>query len=351
MTEITLALPFALPPAELLPDLQRALQAPALAALISRTSARRWQQHDSSRVLPHEAWLAQRLGLSAPPADDAPLQAPLATAVMAALGMPATEGHWFMVHPVHIQMARTHLSMADPRRLALADDDARALFDTAQPYFEELGKQLRYGDAATWFLRADDWAGLQTASPDNASGMNLSDWMPAGAHALALRKLQNEIQMLWHEHPVNLARQARGLAPVNSFWLWAGAGASAASQAKAPATALAVIEAGHGLGALGQPALRNAALATLLEQGGARPAALHAQLVEAAIGADWGGWLQQMQQLEQDWFAPLLAALKEGRLASVTLLLSDRSQSASFTSTRFAQRKFWRKPTLSPLLP
>lgn len=347
MTDITLALPFALPPAELLPDLQRALQAPALAALISRTSARHWQQHDSSRVLPHEAWLAQRLGLATPPGADAPLQAPLASAVMRGLGMPAAEGHWFMVHPVHIQMARTHLSMADPRQLALADDDARALFDTARPYFEEPGKELRYGDATTWFLRADDWAGLQTASPDNASGMNLSDWMPAGAHALALRKLQNEIQMLWHEHPVNLARQTRGLAPVNSFWLWGGADASAV----APATALAVIDAGHGLGALGQPALRDAALATLLEQGGARPAALHAQLIEAAIAADWGRWLQQMQQLEQDWFAPLLAALKDGRLASVTLLLSDRGQSASFTSTRNAQRKFWRKPTLSPLLP
>lgn len=343
MTDITLALPFALPPAELLPDLQRALQAPALAALISRTSASQWQQHDSSRVLPHEAWLARQLGLAAPADTDAPL----AGAVMRGLGMAAEGGHWFMVHPVHIQMARTHLSMADPRRLALTDADARALFETAQPYFEELGKELRYGDAGTWFLRADDWAGLQTASPDNASGMNLSDWMPAGAQALALRKLQNEIQMLWHEHPVNQARQARGLAPVNSFWLWAGAGATA----QAPATALAVSAAGYGLAALAPPALRDAALATLLEHGGARPVALQAQLVEAAIAADWGGWLQQMQRLEQDWFAPLLAALRDGKLASVTLLLTDRSQSARFTSTRNAQRKFWRKPTLSALLP
>ena len=41
MTEITLVLPFALPPPELAPDLVRALQAPSLAALLSRTSAHR----------------------------------------------------------------------------------------------------------------------------------------------------------------------------------------------------------------------------------------------------------------------------------------------------------------------
>src|SRR5258707_13045446 len=34
-------------------------------------------------------------------------------------------------------------------------------------------------------------------------------------------KLQNEVQMAWFEHPVNEAREARGLPAVNSIWFHA----------------------------------------------------------------------------------------------------------------------------------
>jgi len=32
--------------------------------------------------------------------------------------------------------------------------------------------------------------------------------------------LMNEIQMLWHDHPVNRAREADGLPVVNAAWPW-----------------------------------------------------------------------------------------------------------------------------------
>ena len=60
MTQITLALPYALPPPELAPDLLRALKTPALAMLLSRHGALQRREHDpANRVLPHEAWLAR----------------------------------------------------------------------------------------------------------------------------------------------------------------------------------------------------------------------------------------------------------------------------------------------------
>ena len=34
-------------------------------------------------------------------------------------------------------------------------------------------------------------------------------------------KLQNEVQMAWFQHPVNEAREARGLPAVNSIWFHA----------------------------------------------------------------------------------------------------------------------------------
>jgi hypothetical protein len=348
MTEITLALPFALPPPELATDLVRALQTPALAALLARHSDFKHSIYDNdSRVLPHEAWLAHALGLASAP-DQPDTGAPLATAVMRGCGLlaEAAEGHWFMLQPAHVHISRTHMLLSDLRGLELSEADSRALYELARPYCEELGKPLLHGAPGLWFLRADDWAGLRTASPDAAVTQSMSDWLPEGAHARDFRKLQNEIQMLWHEHPVNEARQARGLQPVNSCWLWGGAG-----PATAPAGRVTIDGGTEWMAAL-TSASASAGPATV-EQLLSQPApgsVMLADLIAPAQVGDWADWLARMQRLEQEWFAPLLASLKAGRVSRVTLWLSHRNGWTSATSTGMAQRKFWRKPSLTPLL-
>jgi len=328
MASTTVVLPFALPPAELAPELSRNLQAPSLATLLSRNSL--LKKHvigDESRILPHEAWLARERG-------------GLAAAVMRGFGLAPKEGYWFIVHPVHIQLARNHLVLADSRRLRLDEADSRPLFELAKPYFDD----LLWGDAETWFMRADGWRELDAASPDAAMGSNLADWMPVGPTALAFKKLQNEIQMLWHEHPVNEARQQRGLAPVNSFWMWGGADSGPAATAGVPAQALAVGAAGAApswLAALTTPGA-NAAPDT----GGA---VVLPQLIPAGAGNDWGAWLGAMQQLEHEWFAPLLAALRDGRTSDLTLILTSREGWTEIRTSKAALRKFWRAQNLKNL--
>ncbi|QOL49039.1 hypothetical protein [Massilia litorea] len=345
MSQITLVLPFALPIPEFAPDLVGALQAPALSALLSRTSSHaRLPANDAVRALPHEQWLARELGLAngGRPA--------FAAAAMRAAGVEAgiepLGGTWFIVNPIHIEIARTHLMMGDLRNLGLTEPESRALFETARPYFEEAGHALVYGDAGTWFMRADDWAGLDTATPDAALGMDLTDWMPEGRSAAAFRRLQNEVQILWHTHPVNAAREARRLPPVNAFWAW---GAAEAGTLPAPdAPTLKTFDAGGAVQALAgaQPdALPDFGTRldgdTILYCGSAAP---------YAVGADWGGWVAQLQQLEAALFAPILDALTKGRVREVRLVLSHRDAHAEFTTTALAQRKFWRRPTLDRLL-
>jgi hypothetical protein len=343
MSQITLVLPFALPAPEFATELTRSLPAPALAALLSRTSSHQRHPHKhAARALPHEAWLARALGL------EQHGQPAFAAAAMRGLGLPPAEGTWFIVNPAHIDIARSHLMMPDLRHLALSDEDSRALFDAAVPWFEEAGHQLRYGDAQTWFMRADDWAGIDTATPDTAVGMNLTDFMPTGAHALAFRKLQNEIQMLWYTHPANAARESRRQPTVNAFWLWSGASAdqNAGSPPTAPFTSIATFETPGWLAALGRPLPSLNALTnelngdTLLACG---------NVAAPAIAADWGGWLHEMLRLETELFGPLLAALMQGRVKQVKLVLSNRDAHAEFTTTALAQRKFWRSPSLERL--
>ncbi|NYE60389.1 hypothetical protein FHW58_001541 [Duganella sp. 1224] len=336
MTEITLALPFGLPPAELANDLLRALETPALATLLGRHSDLQYQvfNHDS-RVLPHEAWLGDTLGLGA---DGA-----FATACMRGCGLAAeaSQGHWFLLQPAYVQISRTHFLLTDLRGLQLGEADSRGLYDIARPYFDDIGKPLLHGAPGLWFLRADDWAGLSTASPDAATTQSMGDWLPEGEHARAFRKLQNEVQMLWHEHPINEARQARGLQPVNSCWLWGGAGPAA------PAGRVAVAGGTAWMDALAAPDSRQASAAQLIAQPGA---ALLADLIAPAQVGDWADWLARVQRLEQEWFAPLLAALQDGRIGGVRLVLSHRFGTSTVSTSRLALRKFWRKPTLTPLL-
>jgi hypothetical protein len=341
MTEITLVLPFALPPPELAPDLVRAMQAPGLAALLSRTS----DYHCSAaapeaRALPHELWLGQALGLS----DGRRLA--FAAAAMRGFGLDPAGGTWFIVNPAHIEIARSHLAMADMRRLGLVESHSRALFDSARPYFDDTGNTLLYGDAQTWFMRADGWSALDTASPDAAAGMNLTDWLPAGARALDYRKLQNEVQMLWHQHPANVEREARGFAAINAFWPW-----GAATLADVPATAavLAGADLPSWLAALAQR--HGITFAQLLGEPGQNLIYCDGGLAEAALGADWAGWLARMQKLDQDIFTPLLGALAGGGAGKARLVLSHRNALADVTTTPMAQRKFWRRPTLDRLLP
>ncbi|HEU4776577.1 MAG TPA: hypothetical protein VFS95_07090 [Telluria sp.] len=340
MTQITLVLPFALPPAELAADLVRALKTPALAGLLSRASMQELPFDQGRRLLPHETWLARKLGLS----EEG--QPSFAAAAMRGLGLDPGPHSWFIVNPAHVEITRSHLAMADLRQLRLSNVHAKELFETAKPVCDEAGKTLVYGDAHTWFMCAADWRTLQTASPDAAVGLNLTDWLPTGLHASEFRKLQNEVQMLWFEHPSNVEREARGLAAINSFWPW-GMSCPNAAIPEAPLFAASVVP--------GWLAAIENCPATELPNPFSGDAAdsmlLRGDLAEAAIAGEWSAWLTGMQRFEEALFAPALAALRSGGKATMTLVLSNRNTIREFTTTSWSQRAFWRSPSLERLLP
>lgn len=355
MSDIEILVPFALPPPALANDLLRGLSLPALATLLSRgtETSRTTRGADGpdagfDRALPHEAWLARHFGLAdGLHAGGSP---PVAVALMHAMQLPAEPGYWFIVQPVHYHVARDHLVLTDPRRLMLAEADARVLFAAALPSFEEAGLTLRYGSADTWFARADAFADLHTATPDAACGHNIDIWMPQGASARAWRKLQNLVQMDWHGCPVNDVRAAAGATPVNSVWLWAGASAPARSQPTVDA--LFGFEGWYAaFGPLAAASHRLAGPAELLASQAARKLLLLDDLTGPALNSDWAEWLARLQALEQRWFAPLLDALAQGRTGSLSLLCSDGADLREWTASRTSLRKFWRKPVLSGLLP
>ncbi|QJQ01693.1 hypothetical protein [Herbaspirillum rubrisubalbicans] len=341
MNQLDILIPFALPPAELARDLLRQSHAPALAMLLGRGKAAPRQAHDPfSRALPHEHWLAQRFGLPPGAQDSSPAAA---SALMQGLGHAPQAGHWFVLHPAHIHVARDHLVLTDIGQLQLQEEESRRLFAAALPLFTEIGHELVYGDERTWFIRADAWAGLRTSTPSAASGRNVDIWMPEGPGELAWRKLQNEVQMQWFAESLNEQREMRGQKAINSIWIWGGADAGISAQAHYTQS----FGLRGWLRAFGADSGQTGA-AEVAKGSGQRLLVLDA-LAEAALAEEWGLWLQHLEHLDRDWLAPLLVSLRAGTLASLNLILTGADRSVEVAVTRASLRRFWRKPSLSGL--
>jgi hypothetical protein len=355
MSHLDILLPFSLPSAEMAPDLLRALTAPALATLLSRAQTPTLQDFDAfSRALPHENWLARQFAFDTPKGNNSP---PVVAAAMQNFGLASDPGYWFLLQPVHIHIARDHLVLTDQRRLELTEQESRALFETAKPLFNETGKILLYGDAVTWFVQANDWTDLLTATPDAACGHNIDIWMPKDPHDIhdrAWRKLQNEVQMHWHTHTVNDQREFRGAEPINSVWLWGGSPSAIPSLANTEKRYSHTFNLASWMKAYGQFAKNQTQHCTAVEViklAPERGLLMLDTLLAPGLAQDWSYWLEQMHALEENWFVPILTALREGKFSSVSLILTHGTKLIEMNLTRNSLRKFWVKPSLAKLKP
>ena len=132
----------------------------------------------------------------------------------------AGPGTWCVAQPVHLAAGLDHLRLAPLVQASLSEDDASTLGALVNSHFaaDEL-TVAAYGHGA-WLLRCAGSIDCSTQPPDAAVGRNVHDFMPAGRDGARIRSQMNEIQMLLHEHPVNLRRERARQLPVNGWWLW-----------------------------------------------------------------------------------------------------------------------------------
>ncbi|TSE26164.1 hypothetical protein Tsedi_00979 [Tepidimonas sediminis] len=187
-------------------------------------------EHAGAQTLspPHERALARALGW---PVQDGAL--PWAAWRHGRADQPCA---WLL--PCHWQVSLDHLVLLPPQALALQDDEAEALRTAWAPLAREEGLTLEGADGPAWRWLACGAAfeGWKSASLARVAHRRLDpSWQPGADHAQGrrLRRLLEEAAMLWHVHPVNAARQARGLPVINGLWVegagrWHGEGPRAA---------------------------------------------------------------------------------------------------------------------------
>jgi len=128
------------------------------------------------------------------------------------------------LQPVHLHATRDHLILMGQNQINLTETESAELLKTALPFIEEdFQNPILFQGQHYWFIPAGRFASLASYSVDQAHGRNIDWWMPRDTNedgiAKRWRKLQNEIQMLWHIDSINEEREQRGMLSINSLWI------------------------------------------------------------------------------------------------------------------------------------
>jgi hypothetical protein len=197
-----------------------------------------------------------------------------------------------------IDMCSTVIGQDRAALVALPDldigaEESKALWQAVLPLFDDATAGFSLEPLSTGRARLHGPLPNpeKNISPMALSGQDIGDWWPTGTLWQPWRRLLNELQMTWHEHPINEARLARGQAPINGVWLYGG-----------------------GLG--WQPDMHP------------KMTWCH-ELTEAARDGDWHQWIESWQALQS-------TLLSSDPNAEVVLLGSDR-----LVSLRVTPKKWW----------
>jgi len=181
----------------------------ALARLLSKA-------HVMQLDFPLEALVCEQHGLQ--PVPDYAI-APIAAN---ADGLDVGDAYWLRADPVHLVLQRDSFSLSEPVPLQVKHDQAKLIVDSLNQHFSQDGLVFFTGNSGAWYLRLNQPPQIQTVLPSVAVGRNIYQFMPQGAAAAVWVSYLNEVQMLLHDHPVNMARESAGEAAINSIWLSGG---------------------------------------------------------------------------------------------------------------------------------
>lgn len=258
---------------------------------------------------------------------------PLASLSWLGEGNDAGPDYWLQADPVHLALQRDYFSLSRPAPLALDLSHAEALTAELNQHFAADGLQFHLGRnhaaGTRWYLRLPAVPSLRTSLPQQVAGRDIRPFLPQGADAGMWQRLANEMQMLLHDHPVNQAREAAGLLPVNSLWFSAG-GVLPHIQLRPAMQVFSDLPLAAGL-----------AKASGLPHADVPP---DMTILRRADDGDCLLVLSATDRVEQDWFMPLLQALRRRELKRLELYLDMDSRTLAARLHWFDLWRLWRRP-------
>jgi hypothetical protein len=133
---------------------------------------------------------------------------------------PSGTNTFAVASPLHAALGLTDLTPLDPGVVSLSVQESRALCEAADQHLSADGVRLSFVDINTWLVTCANEISVLTERPEWLIGDPLRPNLPRGKDARLVERWMNELQMLLYSHPVNTAREERGLPPINVIWLW-----------------------------------------------------------------------------------------------------------------------------------
>ena len=275
---------------------------------------------------------------------------PLAPLTLALDGGEPAGAYCLRADPVHIKVGREGLHLVDSALFDISEDEAAGLVSALNAHFTGAGVEFVAPRPKRWYVKCARPASIATQSISEVAGTDVQGRLPGGDDALEWHGRFNEAQMLLHAHPINEAREARGEPPVNSVWFWGGGtmpavpGQHFSSVTSNDAGAIALAAAAD----VAQSELPADAAAWLERHSGGDAAHPHLvildELTSAVAYENMQAWRTALGELEARWFAPLLAALRSGRLGGIAIVALGARHSCRFAIARGDLIKLWRRP-------
>ena len=337
MQALTLFVPGLLWPQESLSVVAKGLDLPSLSWLLAKGQ----YQVESGRV---DQILASLFAMPSP--------LPVASLTAAFDGL-SPDTTWLRADPVHLRPEKEALVLVDSGVMSLSQAEVDALISTLNAYFAEDGLSFVAPAPDRWYVSGVQMPDASFYSVDEVIGRNVDAYLPEGDGRRHWRRWMNEVQMLLHTHPVNIAREEAGDPTVNSVWFWGRTDGQSNAVCSTSGLSLDAVFADDVLAR--SLALEHSLPQTtapwswegLREEAGAasRVLCVLEQLRGAGQYYDALGWREGLATLEEQWFAPLCQALKQGHLSQLRLVVTgSEGRAAIWSMTRASRWQVWRRP-------
>jgi hypothetical protein len=245
---------------------------------------------------------------------------------------------------VNLQAGIDRVALADAAALELDADEARALVAALNRHFAAEGVEFLAPDPARWYTRADAEDVVTTALA-SAQGMVSGATLPRGKAGPRWLTRLTEAQMIMHQHPVNLTREACGAPAVNGIWIWGGGERRPLAPRRTERwyaqdpLARGLAQAAEAIPGGLPDTLRGEALPSEGIRWFVLPAA-----AQSVRRGDAAGWRRALAQLEAGWFAPLAGLLKRGDIGMASVHAVAPQATLSVETTRSDLRHLWHRP-------
>ena len=253
------------------------------------------------------------------------------------------KGYWLRADPVHLRIEQNHILLADNQAFNISIKESKQLTDSLNQHFASRDLEFLLMDHDRWYINLTKTPDMETCELSHITGKNINDFLPSGRDSQFWHNIFNEIQMLLHEHPVNLARLARKELPINSVWFWGGG--VMPDSLNSPFSQIWSDEFLSRALALSSGTKHDKLpLNAQTWQQSAAPGdhlIVIDQLWRKAQYNDAYGWREAFKQLEQSWLSPLFVALQKQNVNKLTLTSTNENATRHFTISRKNLWRFW----------